>query len=218
MATTKRTATKTGNKKKTTKKRPQKTTTKKKTTKKKRSTKKKSIQFQLERTTAKFGVFNPREEKNKGAAFDLPFSVTVPASILSMLIPSTDEYGDDTSIINELFTEEGHISRPAINPITINRKPEGATVKIWDQENFGRPLDLTPCNLTTLKAELQTPHQVILSGKIQHSKYNDQELIRINALMNKSFDLSITIKQTDLFENPKGEPEQKAKDPKQQFH
>lgn len=168
------------------------------------------MQFELERTTAKFGVFNPREEKNKGNAFDLPFSVTVSSAILAMLAPSGDADGDDESLAAELFSDEGHISRPALNPLTINRKPEGATVKIWDQEDFGEPLELIPCNLTTLKAELQTPNQVVLTGKIQHSQYNDAELVRINALMNKSFDLAITIEQTDLFDDPDAESEEEA--------
>lgn len=170
------------------------------------------MQFKLERTTAKFGVFNPREEKNKGNAFDLPFSVTVNSNILAMLAPTVDSDAGDESLINELFSPEGHVSRPALNPLTINRKPEGAVVKIWDQEDFGDPLELKPCNLTTLKAELQTPNQVVLSGKIQHSQYNDNELIRINALMNKSFDLYILVEQSDLFDNPDTESEEETKD------
>jgi hypothetical protein len=168
------------------------------------------MQFELERTTAKFGIFNPREEKNKGNAFDLPFSVTLGAEILAMLAPTTDAESNDEDLAQELFTKEGHVSRHSINPIHINRKPEGAVVKIWDQEDFGEPLELKPCTLTTLKAELQTPHHVVLTGKVQYSQYNDNELIRINALMNKSFDLAIHIEQTDLFENPEGESEEEA--------
>jgi len=170
------------------------------------------MQFELERTTAKFGVFNPREEKNKGNAFDLPFSVTLGADILAMLAPTTDVESNDEDLAQELFTKEGQVSRQSINPIHINRKPEGAVVKIWDQEDFGEPLELKPCTLTTLKAELQTPHHVVLTGKVQYSQYNDNELIRINALMNKSFDLAIHIEQTDLFENPETESEEDAED------
>ena len=219
MATTKKTPArkKTGKKKPTSKKTTSKKTTAKKAASKKTTQKKsptKSIAFHLERTTANFGVFNPREEKNKGAAFDLPFSVTVPASILAMLIPSIDEFQDDAAIIDELFSAEGHVTRPALNPIAINRKPEGATVTIWDQEKFAKPMVLTPCNLNKLKVELQTPHQVVLTGQIQHSKYNDKELVRINALMNKAFDIEIKIEQMDLFSQPPGEPEKDAKDPK----
>ena len=166
------------------------------------------MKFELQRATAKFGVFNPREEKNKGNAFDLPFSVTVGTDILAMLAPTSDVDGEDSALTDQLFSSEGHVSRPALNPININRKPEGATVQIWDQEDFGEPLILVPCNLTTLKVELQTPHQVVLSGKIQHSQYNDTELVRINALMNKSFDLAITVEQTDLFEDPEAESEE----------
>lgn len=173
------------------------------------------MHFQLDRTTAKFGVFNPREEKNKGNAFDLPFSVTVDHTILAMLAPSGDVDKDDEAICDVLFTDEGYVSRPALNPLTINRKPEGATVRIWDQEDFGEPLSLNPCTLTTLKAELQSPHQVVLTGKIQHSQYNDAELVRINALMNKSFDLSIEIEQSDLFEDPEGESEEDDQDPEE---
>ena len=166
------------------------------------------MQFELERTTAKFGVFNPREEKNKGNAFDLPFSVTLAADILAMLAPTVDPDSNDEDLSQELFTKEGHVARQSINPIHINRKPEGAVVKIWDQEDFGEPLELKPCTLTTLKAELQTPHHVVLTGKVQYSQYNDNELIRINALMNKSFDLAIHIEQTDLFEDPETETEE----------
>jgi hypothetical protein len=175
---------------------------------------KSAMQFELTRTTAKFGVFNPREEKNKGNAFDLPFSVTLSSSILAMLAPTTDVDGDDEDFANTLFSDEGHVSRPSINPIHINRKPEGAIVKIWDQEDFGTALELKPCNLKSLKAELQTPNQVVLTGMIQYSQYSDAELIRINGLMNKSFDLEIVIEQSDLFEDPEGESEGEDKDPK----
>ncbi len=166
------------------------------------------MQFELTRTTAKFGVFNPREEKNKGNAFDLPFSVTLGSEILAMLAPTNDVDQDDDALAGVLFTQEGHVARPSINPIVINRKPEGAVIKIWDQEDFGEPLELKPCNLKSLKAELQTPNHVVLTGMIQYSQYNDNELIRINALMNKSFDLAIHIEQTDLFQDPETETEE----------
>ncbi len=173
------------------------------------------MKFELTRTTAKFGVFNPREEKNKGNAFDLPFSVTLGSNILAMLAPTNDVEGDDEGLSAQLFNDQGHVARPSINPIHVNRKPEGAIVKIWDQEDFADPLELKPCNLTTLKAELQTPNQVVLTGKIQYSQYTDPELIRINALMNKSFDLEIFIEQSDLFEDPEAEPEKETQDSKE---
>jgi hypothetical protein len=173
---------------------------------------KSAMQFELTRTTAKFGVFNPREEKNKGNAFDLPFSVTVSSDILAMLAPTSDPDSDDSDLAQELFSDEGHVSRPSLNPIHINRKPEGATVTIYDQEDFGNPLLLIPCNLKSLKAELQTPNQVVLTGLIQHSQYNDNELVRINALMNKSFDLEIVVEQTDLFDDPETEAEDEDED------
>jgi hypothetical protein len=170
------------------------------------------MQFELTRTTAKFGVFNPREEKNKGMAMDVPFTVTMGSEILSMLAPTIDPDSDDDDLSLQLFSEEGHVARPSINPLHINRKPEGAIVTIWDKEDFSKPLTLSPCTLTTLKAELQTPNQVVLSGKFQYAQYNDKELCRINALTNKSFDLAIIIEQTDLFESPEGESEEKAQD------
>jgi len=170
------------------------------------------MQFELTRTTATFNPFNPRWENNKGNAMDIPFSVTLGSNILAMLAPSQDPDGSDEGLTKELFTEEGHVARPSINPIHINRKPEGAVVKIWDQEDFGEPLELKPCTLKSLKAELQTPNHVVLSGLIQYALYNDAELIRINALMKKSFDLEIHIEQTDLFEDPEGESEEETGD------
>ena len=165
------------------------------------------MKFELPRTTASFGVYNRREEKNKGSAFDLPFQVTVSAEIIGMLAPAQAEEGvEDTSetLIDELFSEEGYVKRPALNPLSINRKPEGATVTIWDFEHpddqDSEPLELQPCRLTTLKAEMQSPHQVVLSGKIQYSQYTDDQLVRIDHICDKTFDLAITVEQVDLFE------------------
>jgi hypothetical protein len=178
------------------------------------------MKFDLKRTTSKFGVFNPREEKNKGNAFDLPFSVTLGSEVLAMLAPTTDHEGEDEDLAVELFSADGHVSRPSINPLHINRKPEGAIVEIWDKEDFAKPLKLQPCSLKDLKAELQTPNQIVLTGKIQYSQYNDKELIRINAIMNKSFDLAIEIEQSDMFQQVEEKTEEKTeekesvKDPK----
>lgn len=180
------------------------------------------MKFELKRTTANFKMFNPRLEQNKGNAFDLPFDVTVDDKILSMLAPTVDPEGEDGDLNVELFTKEGQISRPSINPLHINRKPEGAIVTIWDQEGTNNPpLKLRPCSLKDLKAELRTPNQVVLSGKIQYPKYNDKELLRINALTNKSFDLAIEIEQADMFvksqdddksvQDPKAKSKKKAK-------
>lgn len=163
------------------------------------------MQFDLTRTTAKFSGYNPRIEKNKGHAMDISFTVTLGSEILAMLAPTNDVNGDDEDFAKTLFSEDGHVSRQSINPLHINRKPEGAIVTIWDQEDFGEPLVIQPCNLKSLKAELQTPNQVVLSGLIQYAQYSDTELCRINALMDKSFDLQIIIEQADLFENPEGE-------------
>jgi hypothetical protein len=47
------------------------------------------MRFELKRATATFGVFHPREEKNKGMAVDIPFKVTTDAiDMLPMLMPA----------------------------------------------------------------------------------------------------------------------------------
>lgn len=179
------------------------------------------MQFNLERTTAKFGVFNPRKEKNVGPACDLPFTIVVPADILLMLAPaqvaSDDEeppHEDDTKdrIIQELFSVEGYVKRPALSPLSIHRKPEGVTVEIWDQEDLGDPLMLTPCRFSGLSVELQSPHQVVLKGKIQYSDYNNNELIRISSIMDESHDIAWRIEQIDLFESADGKSEDDTTD------
>ncbi len=183
------------------------------------------MRFELSRTTASFGVYNPREEKNKGPACDLPFEVTVGADLLSMLVPAQEEDQGDTPenvvslptedrLVAELYSEEGYVRRPAISPLHINRKPEGVTVTIWDEhEEDGSPLVLKPCRFTTIQASLQSPHQVVLSGKIQYSLYTDEELVRINALMDTTHDIAWVVEQSDLFEESAGtEAEQEAQE------
>ncbi len=51
------------------------------------------MKFELTRTTATFGVYNPREEKNKGPACDIPFEVTVGADLLSMVVHKVRQHG-----------------------------------------------------------------------------------------------------------------------------
>ena len=183
------------------------------------------MRFELSRTTASFGVYNPRVEKNKGPACDLPFEVTVGADLLSMLVPAQEQdHGEgaenvvpivsEDRLVAELYSEEGYVRRPAISPLHINRKPEGVTVTIWDEhEEDGSPLILKPCRFTTVQARLQSPHQVVLSGKIQYSQYTDEELVRINALMDTTHDIAWVAEQSDMFEESVGtEAEQEAQE------
>ena len=174
------------------------------------------MRFELSRTTASFGVYNPREEKNKGPACDIPFEVTVGADLLAMLVPAQEEdQGEgaenvvtlptEDRLVAELYSEEGYLRRPAISPLHINRKPEGAKVTIWDEhEEGGAPLVLQPCRFTGITAGLKSPHQLVLRGKIQYSEYTDDELVRINALMNQTHDLAFVVDQSDLFEDSVG--------------
>lgn len=164
------------------------------------------MRFELKRTTATFAVPRIRHEINKGNAIDIPFKITCDISLLAMLMPPIPVEGEEPnpdSLINELFTPEGYVRRPSINPVKIHRKPEGATIHIYDEASKNtkkHALVLKPCSLSKLEAELKAPHQVVLSGAIQYPKYNDNELIRINALTNKNFDLTIVIEQLDMFE------------------
>ncbi len=170
------------------------------------------MKFELTRTTATFGVYNARLEQNVGPACDLPFTVTVGADLLSMLVPAQEiDPGEEADnvvalvtedrLMGELYSEEGYVRRPAISPLHINRKPEGVTVKIWDQEEpEADPLVLQPCRFTTLQAKLQSPHQIELTGKIQYSKHSDSELIRISHLMGSTHDIAWEIEQGDMFE------------------
>lgn len=171
------------------------------------------MQFELKRTTATFGVFHPREEKNKGMACDIPFKITIGSQYLDMLAPAQRVEGEADSpdtFINELWTVEGYVRRPALNPLMIYRKPEGARVTIWDEasdKKNGKPLVLEPCRLNLKKLELKSPHQLVLEGQIQYSQYDDKELARINALVNKNLDIEIFIEQVDMFDDKKKDDE-----------
>lgn len=173
------------------------------------------MKFELKRTTATFGVFHPREEKNKGMACDIPFKITVGSQFLEMLAPAQRVEGEPDSpdtFINELWTVEGYVRRPALNPMKIHRKPEGAKVTIWDEasdKKNGKPLVLEPCRLNLKEITLMSPHQFALEGQIQYSQYDDKELARINALVNKNLDIEIFIEQVDMFEDEKKDDEKK---------
>jgi hypothetical protein len=174
------------------------------------------MRFELKRTTATFGVFHPREEKNKGMACDIPFKITIGAQFLDMLAPAQRAEGEEANpeaFMNELWTAEGYVRRPSLNPLKLYRKPEGATVTIWDEaadKKNGKPLELKPCNLNLKDAELMSPHQFVLSGQIQYSQYNDKELARINALTGKNLDIEILIEQVDMFDADKDEKKEAA--------
>ena len=166
------------------------------------------MQFDIPRSTATFGVFHPRNEKNKGMACDIPFRITIDCHFLPMLAPPMlmdGEVDDPEKLINEFWTAEGYVRRPHLSPMEIHRWPEGVDVTIFDEqaEKKKGALHLQGCTLNKLKIEMQSPHQMVLSGQIQHAKYNDKELVRINALSAKTFDLSMSIPQSDLFDEKK---------------
>ncbi len=183
------------------------------------------MHFELSRTTAEFGKYNPRKEQNKGNAFDIAFTVTVGADTLSMLVPAQEEdQGEgaenvvslptEDRLMAELYSEEGYVRRPAISPLNINRTPEGVTVTIWDEhEEDGSPLVLKPCRFKNLVATLKSPHQIQLAGLIQYPQYTDDELVRINAVMYQTHDIGWVVEQSDLFEDSTGtEPEKEAQE------
>jgi hypothetical protein len=180
------------------------------------------MRFELSRTTASFGILNLRVEKNKGHACDLAFEVTVGADLLSMLVPAQEQdQGEgaenvvpivsEDRLVAELYSEEGYVRRPAISPLHVNRKPEGITVTIWDEHN--EPLVLKPCSFKSVKGALQSPHKLVLSGLIQYPLYTDEELVRLNAVMDTTHDIAWEVDQSDLFEESVGtEAEQEAQE------
>jgi hypothetical protein len=163
------------------------------------------MEFEIPRSTATFAVFHPRNEKNKGMACDIPFRITIDCKYLPMLAPPQlmdGETDNPDSFINEFWTPEGYVRRPHLSPMEIHRWPEGVSVQIFDEqaEKKKGALKLEGCTLNKLKVEMRSPHQIVLSGQIQYAKYNDKELVRINALSAKTFDLQMAIPQSDLFE------------------
>lgn len=192
-----------------------------------------SIEFKIARTTAKFS--NKYQGRIQGSgdnkAFDLSFHLTTSADLLPTLLPAAIQKPDDEEgpkkvhkddqkdrIVQELFSVEGYVKRPYISPITIHRKPEGLRIWIWDQEDFSEALELYPCSMKNLKVELQSPHQIVFHGLIQCANYNNNELIRINAIIGKQFDIAWEVDHSDLFgsDYSEGESEEENEDSEQQ--
>lgn len=195
-----------------------------------------TVEFNLDRTTATFAKKYQGRVQGSGddKAFDLSFRLTTSADTLPMLIPASIQKpdGDDSKkkpakedqkdrIVQELFSVEGYVKRPHISPINIHRKPEGLRIWIWDQEDFGDELVLYPCSMKNLKVALQSPHQIVLHGLIQYAHFNNNELIRLNAIIGKSLDIAWEVDQSDLFSSddssdPEGESEEEEEEPETQ--
>lgn len=173
------------------------------------------MKFELPRTTASFAKkVQERIQGEDDKALDISFSITTDTGILPMLFPAqvqvqpSDEDGEpevklDTKrkdrLVEELFSKEGYVRRPAISPLTVHRKPEGLTVKIHDQELSGEPMTLTGCSMKNLTVTLKSPNQVVLAGLLQYPRYDNNDLLRLNAIMGKLADIEWSADQDDLF-------------------
>ena len=156
------------------------------------------MQFNLARTSAEFGIINVRKERRGKdetvEAEDIPFKIVGGPEILDMLFPHEV---DDGALAKTLFSEQGHITIPALN-LTSRRKPEGLTVRIYDMPKH--PLELKGCRLTPPEVELGTPHPVTLIAKIQISEPTDDTMNRLRRLMDETAEIEIESESRDLFE------------------
>jgi hypothetical protein len=176
--------------------------------------------FKFPRATTSFGVFNPREEKNKGKACDIPFTFSAQADLLGMLAPDLgidirDEKEDEDitlAFLGELYDDAAVVRRPSLSPLHINRKPEGVTVRIYDKGKK-EPLTLSNCRVKNIIVELKAGMNIEVSGMIQYPQYHDAELLRINNLMNSQADMEMEASQSDLFDQPEATEEAAAPPP-----
>lgn len=156
------------------------------------------MQFNLARTSAKFGVINVRKERHGKdetvEAEDLPFEIVGGPEILDMLFPHEV---DDEALAKVVFSDQGHVTIPTLG-LTSKRKPEGLTVRIYDGQHTH--LELKGCRLTPPKIELGTPNQVTMMAKIQISEPTDDTMNRLRRLMDETAEIEIESENRDLFD------------------
>ncbi len=156
------------------------------------------MQFDLSRTSAEFGTINTRPERHgkneKVEAEDFPFKIVGGPEILDMLFPHEV---DESALAKTLFSEQGHITIPTLTLVS-NRKPEGLTVRIYDEPK--NPLELKDCRMTPPEIELGTPNQVTMNAKVQITEPTDDTMNRLRRLMWETAEIEIESENRDLFE------------------
>lgn len=156
------------------------------------------MQFDLSRTSAEFGTINTRPERHgkneKVEAEDFPFKIVGGPEILDMLFPHEVE---DGALAKTVFSDQGHITIPTLTLVS-NRKPEGLTVRIYDDPK--NPLELKDCRLTPPEIELGTPNQVTMNAKVQITEPTDDTMNRLRRLMWETAEIEIESENRDLFD------------------
>lgn len=170
--------------------------------------------FNISRRTAAFTHLNIRGEnhgKKKIPAVDLSINFTGKAEeILDILVPSPADKDNSTSEF--FFTESGHLRVPTINPIAINRSPEGLSFTIFDRKD---PMVFREGKATGFVIELQEGGTIKVNCKLQGIP-DDGYTERLKKIVFGSIELAIESEQDDLFSMPP--PKEKAvkgKDDKQ---
>jgi len=126
----------------------------------------------------------------------VPFKIVGGPEILDMLFPHEV---DESALAKTLFSEQGHVTIPTLK-LTSGRKPEGLTVRIFDDPSS--PIELKGCRLTPPEILLGTPSQVTMTAKIQISEPTDDTMNRLRRLMDETAEIEIESENRDLFEEP----------------
>jgi hypothetical protein len=162
--------------------------------------------FKIPRRMAAVTGLNIRTEnhgKDKVKAVDISLMFTGDLKLLDQLIPSPKDQDNKTSEF--FFTEDGHLRIPTVNPVKINRNPEGLSVSLYDRKE---PIVIASAKAKDFTIELNEGGSIKVNCKVQGIP--DKGYVeRLKDILGGSVEVSMEAETDDLFAQPEEEEEDK---------
>lgn len=167
------------------------------------------MKFSISRRMAAITGLNIRVEnhgKEKKKAVDVSIAFTGDAKLLDQLIPIQED--NDNCASEFFFTEDGRLRAPTLNPIPINRHPEGLTVTFHDRKE--NPIVLGSAAVKGMQIEFNEGSSIKVTCKVQGLP--DKGYIeRLKDILGGSSEVSMEADQEDLFSLPAQEDKKEDK-------
>lgn len=162
--------------------------------------------FQIPRRMAAISNLNIRTEKHGSEnvkAVDITTTFTGDASILDLLVPSPKDKDNLTSEF--FFSEDGHLRVPTMNPVKLNRNPEGLMFSIFDRKE---PMVFREGSAKGFEIEFQEGGTVKIKCTLQgipDAGYTE----RLKNALSSTVEVLIESEQDDLFAQPAPDGDEK---------
>lgn len=136
-------------------------------------------------------------KKKKGPkAVDISLKFTGDYDLLDLLLPLPEDGNGDAS--DFFFNDDGHVRLPTIEPLSLNRTPEGLAVTMYDRKE---PLELQNANAKDFVVAFKEGGSIEVTCKVQ-AILERGYVERLKDILSDSVEVEITSEQEDLFAMP----------------